>query len=99
MRVSVTERQRVLNGCHCKECFGLAEVMIEMHGDDFGLERAPGHQSTRLHLVTAGTPKAVACDGTMTCGCEKCVGEREARIAHARKIRQPWELPSAQLGE
>ena len=99
MKVSGAERQRVTTGCHCKECFGLAEVMIQMHGDDFGLERAPGHQSLRLHLVTTGPLRAVPCTGQMTCGCENCVGEREARAARAgAKARQPWEPRPSRSG-
>jgi hypothetical protein len=98
MEISDAERQRVINGCRCRDCWGLAEVMIQMHGDDFGLERAPGHPTMmRLRITTGGVPEAVTCDSSMTCGCERCVGEREARAARAAETRQPWEPRPARV--
>lgn len=80
-------------GCRCRECYGLAEYMLEQ-GKDFGLERAPGHERARLRVVTVAgrTVMTPSCDGTMTCSCERCVGERMTRVKAQRAAnrRQPW---------
>jgi hypothetical protein len=45
----------------------------------------------RLHVVTTGVlAESPACDGSMTCSCERCVGDRAARTAHGGGP-QPWE--------
>lgn len=35
-------------------------------------------QPTRLHVVTSGTDRVRLCDGSMTCRCEACIGDRES---------------------
>ncbi len=89
------EQKRIDSGCKCKQCFGLAEYMILWSGHDFGLERAPGchpGRTVKLHVTTTGTPTvAPACNGLMTCPCERCVGERfEAVNRGVRPETQPW---------
>lgn len=64
-------------GCKCRECFGLAEYMLEATGRDHGLQHT-------LRVVTPGPPVLMsletACDGTMVCVCRHCADERARRI-------------------
>lgn len=64
-------------GCKCRECYGLAEYMLEHRGRDFGLP------ATKITVLTYGPPiQSVEdlCDGTMLCQCKACTAERAARI-------------------
>lgn len=55
------------------------------------LREQPG-KPVRLHVTTAGAPVVVKCDGSYTCSCEKCVGEREARLRLGVGRRPPpWQ--------
>lgn len=60
-------------GCHCRECFGLAEYMLEHHGRDFGLPRVTTFGAPLISLEDA-------CDGSMLCSCKRCSKERAARV-------------------
>ena len=42
-------------GCHCPECFGLAEYMLERTGKDYGLPRRP--QGCHMLIVRQAKPK------------------------------------------
>lgn len=46
-----------LPGCHCPECFGLAEFMLETTGDPHGLPLARGH--ALLPVERADPPEPV----------------------------------------
>lgn len=59
-------------GCRCPECWGLAELMLELTGKDYGLPRAPGHVPFAVDV----TP----CDGSYTCLCDACKAERAERV-------------------
>lgn len=64
-------------GCKCRECYGLAEFMLEHRGHTFGLP------ATRITVLTHGPPITSledACDGSMLCPCRACSAERAERI-------------------
>lgn len=74
-------------GCRCQEHYTLCEYMFELTGKDYGLMAAPGN--VQRYVVRDLTDH---CDGTMTCGCERCQGERAERLRRGRfQVRQPWE--------
>lgn len=99
MTVTREERARIVGGCKCKECFGLAEVMIVSQCDDFGLPRAarPHDGPRRLRIVTPGpatkdattfegvVPTEQSCDGSMTCTCTRCESQRAALVKRGSK--------------
>jgi hypothetical protein len=68
--------------CRCSDCFGLREFMVELTGNDHGLEPAGGHV------------EAQACSGLLDCDCDRCERERARFVRDARlaaRPRQPWE--------
>lgn len=83
--------------CRCSQCWGLAEFMDDLTGDDHGLPSAPGHGEVRLRVITTGTPgtpgePASPCAGTLTCSCPTCQQERAERVQLGPRGsgRQPW---------
>jgi len=81
--------QACLPGCRCKEHFGLAEYMRQLTGNDYGLPSAPlagKHHTLRVQTLgpepedAIALPIPVACDGTLTCGCDPCVADRMERV-------------------
>lgn len=86
-------------GCKCRECFGFAEYMLAATGKDYGLPRAPGHDSVRLRVLTFdkdepdGVVSEVRCSGRMTCECPSCAADRAERVQRGvQHPRQPWEV-------
>lgn len=61
----------------------------------------PVHGSRPLRLVqttheTTSYTAPAACDGTMTCSCERCQQQRAILIQFGhKKVRQPWEQEAA----
>lgn len=69
------------DGCRCSECYGLAEWLEENGLDTRGLPPAPGHQPlTPILKDEDGTIVEIHCNGSMTCSCPKCEGERAALV-------------------
>lgn len=79
-------------GCKCRECYGLAEYMLQSPaGHTYGLPVAAGHDVPAVTDITR-----VRCDGTLTCACTTCASDRAARVKSPRPApRQPWELEHA----
>ena len=77
-----------MDGCRCSQCEGLGEYMRRLTGREYsGLPAAPGH-----HSSTHGPFTLLRCDGTPTCGCDRCETHRHLLMqSKPRQIRQPWE--------
>ena len=86
-------------GCKCRECFGLAEHMLQLTGRDYGLPRASGHSRPFAPVLILNSKNRVVeeqqCTGSYTCSCPLCAAEREHRVTHLtrrpKRTRQPWE--------
>ena len=84
-------------GCRCQRCWGFREAIEQITGREHSeLPRAPGCGANKTVVVGDGARRAVRpdplekpCDGSMTCGCSRCVRERRSR--RVREVRQPWE--------
>jgi hypothetical protein len=80
-------------GCRCVEHDpGLAAYSRDPVAYEQMLAKA--RAKTTLRVVTMGPQDKKPCDGSMTCDCEKCVGDRVARVKGKRKAvnaRQPWQ--------
>lgn len=79
-------RREAMQGCKCRECFTLAEYLLEETGTDFGLPRAKGHDYVDLD----------PCTGSLTCTCQKCEKERAKLIRLGpKRVQNPWEVRPA----
>lgn len=84
-----------MDGCRCRECYGLREYMLEHTGRHHDLPTAPGHLTVALHELDQPV-----CSGILTCPCPICQQERVASIHRHRQQRQrpprqPWETRAA----
>jgi hypothetical protein len=77
------------SGCRCPDhAPGLAAYAPDPVAYEAALEPL---RPVRLHVVTTGVPvEEPSCNGSMTCSCKRCVGDRASRTAHGG-VRQPWE--------
>ena len=82
-------RYKCHSGCKCSHCYGLAEYL-----DDIGVVHnlAP---TARLNVQTLGPAHDLEhpCDGSMTCGCQRCVGERQTRVANGVRVSSHDGMP------
>lgn len=80
-----------MDGCKCRECFGLAEYLEAQGLSSRGLPRAPGHKPVSLRVVTLGPDDQavteVPCIGGYVCECPVCEQERRDRIAAVKQRR------------
>jgi hypothetical protein len=68
------------SGCRCPaHAPGLAAFARDPVAYEAAL--APLRPAVRLHVVTAGELARDPCDGSMTCSCRRCAGERASRDA------------------
>jgi hypothetical protein len=95
LRLTVLTPHAPAQGCRCRECFGLAEFMLQVTGNAHGLPRAPGH-NTAPEPQKATLRPVEACNGTMVCECQRCAQERSERVRRPPKQpKQPWEAKAA----
>lgn len=92
LKLSVLTPHSYTDGCRCRECFGLAEFMLQATGSTHGLPRLEASPVARKSVLSV----VDTCTGTMTCECPVCSQERSERMSRPRKrVRQPWELEAA----
>ena len=74
--------------CKCKDCYGLAEYMMDLTGKDYGLKRAEGHKGDSPPM-----PGVKECNGSMTCECKECSRQKQLLVTkHKGPAKQPWEV-------
>ncbi len=78
-----------MDGCRCRECFGLAEYMTALTGQEYGIAAANG-----CAPLSAPATLRVACSGSMVCTCDDCEADRLKlmRERNQQAARQPWQL-------
>lgn len=86
-------------GCRCINCYDgephppvserRIEAFLTKHGH-------PKPDTVTLRVLTRGRSPETECDGTMTCGCALCIGQRQAlQAARQRRAAQPWDVRPA----
>lgn len=76
------------NGCRCVEH---AEGLLAYAPDRDAYQAALLKLRPVLRVVTMPAELEDVCEGTFTCGCQRCLRQRSALVRNgSRDVRQPW---------